>query len=173
MGYHVDGEASMPPEQSTQRFASLDADATERLAFYQLERCLDVLDWAWGCDRSWIEQAQCAVTFSFDGTDWDALAVETGGRSATLAEGATAQVVLLAAPWSAVGKVLSTAGSLAGKVVLDATNPHQPMRGASGAEEVALRAPGARVVKGVQHGVRAGSRPGRRRARAAESGVLR
>jgi 8-hydroxy-5-deazaflavin:NADPH oxidoreductase len=32
-------------------------------------------------------------------------------------------------------------------VVLDATNPHQPMLGASGAEEVAVRAPGARVVK--------------------------
>jgi 8-hydroxy-5-deazaflavin:NADPH oxidoreductase len=43
--------------------------------------------------------------------------------------------------------VLRTAGSLAGKVVLDATNPHEPMVGASGAEEVALRAPGARVVK--------------------------
>jgi hypothetical protein len=50
----VDGEASMPPDQSTQRFASLGADAPEWLAFYQLERCpcLDVLDWAWGCDRS-------------------------------------------------------------------------------------------------------------------------
>jgi len=46
-----------------------------------------------------------------------------------------------------VSKVLRTAGSLAGKVVLDATNPHEPMLGASGAEEVAARAPGARVVK--------------------------
>jgi predicted dinucleotide-binding enzyme len=80
-------------------------------------------------------------------TDWDALAAETGGRYATPAEGAAAEVVLLAAPWSAVGKVLRKAGSLAGKVVLDATNPHQPMVGASGAEEVALRVPGARVVK--------------------------
>ncbi len=47
-----------------------------------------------------------------------------------------------------MSKVLRTAGSLAGKVVLDATNPHEPMLGASGAEEVAARAPpGARVVK--------------------------
>jgi len=53
----------------------------------------------------------------------------------------------LATPWAAVGKVLRTAGSLVGKVVLDATNPHEPMVGASGAEEVAVRAPGARVVK--------------------------
>jgi predicted dinucleotide-binding enzyme len=80
-------------------------------------------------------------------TDWDALAAETGGPVGTLAKRGTTEVVLLAAPWSAVGKVLKRAGSLANKVVLDATNPHQPMRGASGAEEVALRAPGARVVK--------------------------
>jgi 8-hydroxy-5-deazaflavin:NADPH oxidoreductase len=98
--------------------------------------------------RSWAQAGhQVLFTFSFDGTDWDALAAETGGRYATLAEGATTEVVLLAAPWSAVAKMLRTAGSLAGKVVLDATNPHQPMLGASGAEEVALRAPGARVVK--------------------------
>jgi 8-hydroxy-5-deazaflavin:NADPH oxidoreductase len=98
--------------------------------------------------RSWTQAGhQVLFTFSFDGIDWDALAAETGGRLATPAEGATAEVVLLAAPWSAVGKALRKAGPLAGKVVLDATNPHQPMVGASGAEEVALRAPGARVVK--------------------------
>jgi len=97
--------------------------------------------------RSWA-QAGHEVLFTFgDRTDWDALAAETGGRYGTLAEGAAAEVVLLAAPWSGVGKVLRAAGSLAGKVVLDATNPHEPMVGASGAEEVALRAPGAWVVK--------------------------
>jgi predicted dinucleotide-binding enzyme len=98
--------------------------------------------------RSWAQAGhQVLFTFSFDGIDWDALAAETGGRHATPTEGAAAEVVLLAMPWSAVAKVLRTAGSLAGKVVLDATNPHEPMLGASGAEEVALRAPGAQVVK--------------------------
>jgi 8-hydroxy-5-deazaflavin:NADPH oxidoreductase len=98
--------------------------------------------------RSWAQAGhEVLFTLSFDGTDWDAVAAETGGRVGTLAEGAAAEVVLLAVPWGAVGKVLRTAGSLAGKVVLDATNPHQPMLGASGAEEVAIRAPGARVVK--------------------------
>jgi 8-hydroxy-5-deazaflavin:NADPH oxidoreductase len=98
--------------------------------------------------RSWTQAGhQVLFTFSFDGIDWDALAAESGGRYATPAEGAAAEVVLLAAPWAGVGKALRTAGSLAGKVVLDATNPHDPMVGASGAEEVALRAPGARVVK--------------------------
>jgi 8-hydroxy-5-deazaflavin:NADPH oxidoreductase len=98
--------------------------------------------------RSWAQAGhEVLFTFSFDGTDWDAVAAETGGRLATPAEGAAAEVVLLTAPWRAVGKVLRTAGSLAGKVVLDATNPHEPILGASGAEEVAIRAPGARVVK--------------------------
>lgn len=97
--------------------------------------------------RSWV-QAGHEVLFTFgDRTDWEALAAETGCRYGTLAEGAAAEVVLLAAPWSAVGKALRTVGSLAGKVVLDATNPYEPILGASGAEEVALRAPGARVVK--------------------------
>jgi 8-hydroxy-5-deazaflavin:NADPH oxidoreductase len=97
--------------------------------------------------RSWA-RAGHEVLFTFgDRTDWDVLAAETGGRLATPAEGADAEVVLLTAPWRAVGKALRTAESFAGKVVLDATNPHQPMLGASGAEEVALRAPGARVVK--------------------------
>jgi 8-hydroxy-5-deazaflavin:NADPH oxidoreductase len=97
--------------------------------------------------RSWA-QAGHEVLFTFgERTDWDALAAETGCRYGTLAEGAAAEVVLLAAAWSGVGKGLRTAGSLAGKVVLDATNPHEPMVGASGAEEVALRAPEAQVVK--------------------------
>jgi predicted dinucleotide-binding enzyme len=121
--------------------------------------------------RSWV-QAGHQVMFSLgDRTDWDALAAETGGRLATPAEGATAQAVLLAAPWSAVGKALRMAGSLAGKVVLDATNPREPMVGPSGAEEVALRASGA-CGQGVQHGGRTGGRPGRR-AGAAEPAVLR
>jgi predicted dinucleotide-binding enzyme len=88
--------------------------------------------------RSWTQAGhEVLFTFSFDGIDWDALTAETGGRYATLAEGATAEVMLLALPWAAVAKVLRTAGSLAGKVVLDATNPHEPVLGASGAEEVA------------------------------------
>jgi hypothetical protein len=38
--------------------------------------------------RSWAQAGhQVLFTFSFDGTDWDALATETGGRYATLAEG--------------------------------------------------------------------------------------
>jgi 8-hydroxy-5-deazaflavin:NADPH oxidoreductase len=98
--------------------------------------------------HSWAQAGhEVLFTFSFDGTDLDVVAAETGGRVGSPAEGAGAEVVLLAAPWTAVAKVLRTVGSLVVKVVLEATNPHQPVLGASGAEEVALRAPEARVVK--------------------------
>ena len=83
--------------------------------------------------RSWAQAGHQVLCTFGDRVDWDALAAETGRRYATLAEGAAAEVALLAAPWSAVGKALRMAGPLAGKVVLDATNPHQPMLGASGA----------------------------------------
>jgi 8-hydroxy-5-deazaflavin:NADPH oxidoreductase len=106
--------------------------------------------------RSWAQAGHEVLFTVGDRTDWDALAAETGGRYGTLAEGADAEVVLLAAaemvPVAVPGsgcadKVLRTLGSLAGKVVIDATNPQGTMVGASGAEEVAARVPGARVVK--------------------------
>lgn len=64
-----------------------------------------------------------------------------------------AELVLLATPWSAAESALAGAGPLAGKVLVDATNPigaggvltHG--RDDSGAEQVARWAPGARVVK--------------------------
>lgn len=64
-----------------------------------------------------------------------------------------AEIVLLATPWSAAEAAILGAGSLAGKILVDATNPigaggvltHG--RDDSGAEEVARWAPGARVVK--------------------------
>lgn len=65
-----------------------------------------------------------------------------------------AEVILLATPWDAVGDALKSAGSLAGKVLLDATNPLKPQlaglthgKDTSGGEFVASLATGARVVK--------------------------
>jgi NADPH-dependent F420 reductase len=70
------------------------------------------------------------------------------------AAAAGADVVVLAVPWPAVADALRQAGSLAGKVLVDATNPlNADFTGlavghtTSGAEEVARRAPGAKVVK--------------------------
>jgi hypothetical protein len=50
-----------------QGIASLDADAPARLAFDRLERYLEVLDWAWRCDRSWVVQAQWLIEQVLDG----------------------------------------------------------------------------------------------------------
>jgi aminoglycoside phosphotransferase (APT) family kinase protein len=45
----------------------LDPDARERLAFYQLEHCLDVLGWARGADPEWFMQAQWLIEQVLDG----------------------------------------------------------------------------------------------------------
>jgi 8-hydroxy-5-deazaflavin:NADPH oxidoreductase len=65
-------------------------------------------------------------------------------------------VVVLAVHWGAVPESLKAAGSLAGKTVLDLTNPLTADYSAlavgyttSGAEEIAKLAPGARVVKAL------------------------
>ncbi|MBN9520260.1 NADPH-dependent F420 reductase [bacterium] len=67
---------------------------------------------------------------------------------------AGAEAVLLAVPWAAAPEVLKAAGDLAGKVLLDCTNPVTPELthltigfATSAGEEVARMAPGARVVK--------------------------
>jgi predicted dinucleotide-binding enzyme len=64
------------------------------------------------------------------------------------------EVVVLAVPWPAVDDALQAAGSLAGKILIDCTNPlTSDLSGlelghtTSAAEEIARRAPGARVVK--------------------------
>lgn len=75
--------------------------------------------------------------------------------AATPAEAvAASEVILLAVPWSQVNNALAQAGSLAGKVLVDCTNPLKPdLSGlvightTSAAEEIARTAPGSRVVK--------------------------
>lgn len=73
---------------------------------------------------------------------------------ATLREAAAAaEVVFLTTPWAGAQGALEAAGDLAGKVLVDATNPIGPgmvlTHGTtdSGGEQVARWAPGARVVK--------------------------
>ena len=64
-----------------------------------------------------------------------------------------ADVIVLATPWGAVEGALKGLGALAGKIVIDATNPLTRDYGLavghtdSGGETVARLAPGARVVK--------------------------
>jgi 8-hydroxy-5-deazaflavin:NADPH oxidoreductase len=82
--------------------------------------------------------------------------IEAGGNATTAAvaeAAAGARVVVLATPWHATQSAVTAAGDLAGKVVVDCTNPLapglQPALSAttSGAEQVAQWAVGARVVK--------------------------
>jgi predicted dinucleotide-binding enzyme len=109
------------------------------------------------------------------------LAREAGGnaRAGTPAEAAEeADAVLLAVHWSRVGDVLEQAGDLSGKVVVTCSLPMNDddtelvvAHTSSGAEELAARVPGARVVSafgtvpsevlfGVFEGRGAASRPG-------------
>jgi len=76
-------------------------------------------------------------------------------RAGTVAEAAAfGPVVVLAVPWNAAENVLRTAGDLAGKTLLDCTNPLTADSSAlavghttSGAEQIARWAPQAQVVK--------------------------
>jgi hypothetical protein len=98
--------------------------------------------------RSWVQAGhEVLFTFGFDGTDWDALAAETGGRVATPAEGADAEVVLLAAPWSAVGKALRTAGRWQARRSWTPPTPTSPWWGPRGPRRWPCGRRGARVVK--------------------------
>jgi predicted dinucleotide-binding enzyme len=64
-----------------------------------------------------------------------------------------ADIIALALPWRSIEGVLADCGDLAGKIILDASNPLDeslnvlvPSAG-SAAEQIALWAPGAKVVK--------------------------
>jgi 8-hydroxy-5-deazaflavin:NADPH oxidoreductase len=93
---------------------------------------------------------------SANGATSAALASETGAKAAesNQAAAAVADLVVLAVPYTAIADVLDDIGpALAGKVVVDATNPLKAdysglaTEGTSGAEEIQARIPSARVVK--------------------------
>ena len=99
------------------------------------------------------------VTYSFsrDPAKLERLAKSSGPRAGAGSPADAvrdADVVVLAVLWQHVPRVLRSAGSLRGKVLIDCTNPLTPSDDAlavghriSGAEIVARRARGARVVK--------------------------
>jgi len=94
------------------------------------------------------------ISFSRDPDALPARATELGDHvnAATPAHAvAVADVVMLAVPWDAVDEALAQAGELAGKVLIDATNPFgssaKPAAGQTVAEYNSARAPGARYVR--------------------------
>ena len=99
------------------------------------------------------------VTFSSrnpESQEMKSLVAKAGAtaRSTTVAEAAQCEVILLATPWPATRAALESAGSMEGKLLIDATNPLKANLAGlefgnttSGAEQVASWAPGAKVVK--------------------------
>jgi 8-hydroxy-5-deazaflavin:NADPH oxidoreductase len=96
------------------------------------------------------------IVSSSNGATAAKLAEETGAKAAAsnraAAEGA--ELVVLAVPYTAMVDVLDDVGpALAGKIVVDATNPLKAdgsglaVEGTSGAEEIQKRLPQSRVVK--------------------------
>lgn len=81
--------------------------------------------------------------------------IGAGAKGADIAHAArTADIVILAVPFGAVEAAITAAGDLAGKTLVDITNPITPDYMAltighttSAAEEIAKLAPGANVVK--------------------------
>lgn len=97
-----------------------------------------------------------AVVFGVpDPIKYAADAAELGARAATVAEAITASaVVILAVPYAAALDIAQSVPDWQGRVLIDATNPIAPgLSGlllgttTSGAEQIATRAHGARVVK--------------------------
>jgi predicted dinucleotide-binding enzyme len=97
------------------------------------------------------------VTFSYSRNPekLEALARAHSGASAATPAKAVQQseVVLLSVRWSSIDDALRACGTLDGKIVIDCTNPITPDLElavgltSSAAEEIAKRAPGARIVK--------------------------
>ena len=103
-----------------------------------------------------IRSGHTVTVSSASGDTAKKLAEETGAKAAAsnraAAEGA--ELVVLAVPYTAMVDVLDDLGpALAGKIVVDATNPLKAdysglaIEGTSGAEEIQARLPQSRVVK--------------------------
>jgi predicted dinucleotide-binding enzyme len=95
------------------------------------------------------------ICFSRHPDQLAARAAELGdhvGAAAPADAVSTADMVMLAVPWGAIDPALEETGSLAGKVVIDATNQfgagRKPGDGQTVAEFNSARMPGARYVRG-------------------------
>lgn len=81
---------------------------------------------------------------------------DLGAAVMTTAAARDADVVVICTPWQSTEQALADCGDLAGRVVVDCTNPLTPDVSAleighstSGAEQIAAWAPGARVCKAM------------------------
>jgi predicted dinucleotide-binding enzyme len=110
-----------------------------------------------GLGRIWAEKGhQITFSFSRNPDKLEALAASIReARSGTPAEAVKeADAILLAVGWAAVKGALELSGPMAGRILIDCTNPLNADASSlvvghttSGAEEIAKLAPGAKVVK--------------------------
>jgi predicted dinucleotide-binding enzyme len=106
--------------------------------------------------RSWSRAGHdVLISFSRHPDQLAPRAAELGDHVSATTPGhavAEADVVMLAVPWGAIAQALEEAGSLAGKVVIDTTNPFgtgpKPADGQTVAQFNSARMPGARYVRG-------------------------
>jgi 8-hydroxy-5-deazaflavin:NADPH oxidoreductase len=109
-----------------------------------------------GLGKIWAKKGY-EVTFSYSRNQEKLAGVAASvphAKAGTPAEAAHADVILLSVRWTDLPDALKQAGSLAGKIVIDCTNPLKPdMSGlvigytTSAAEEIAKMTPEAKVVK--------------------------
>jgi 8-hydroxy-5-deazaflavin:NADPH oxidoreductase len=100
---------------------------------------------------------QVLLSFARDETAMTAFAASIGAQSGTPSDAVRfGDVLILAAPWTAVPDALRQAGTLDGKIIWDCTNPlNADLTGlllgtiTSAGEEVARMAPTAKVVKAI------------------------
>jgi predicted dinucleotide-binding enzyme len=105
--------------------------------------------------RSWSRAGHdVLISFSRHPDQLAPRAAELGDHVSATTPGhavAEADVVMLAVPWGAIAQALEEAGSLAGKVVIDTTNPFgtgpKPADGQTVAQFNSARMPGARYVR--------------------------
>lgn len=109
--------------------------------------------------RGWAAKGHEVKLSARDGNKAKELAKSIGATAGGIGEVVrAASIVVLAVPYASVPSVLAEAGSLKGKIVVDCTNPFTPdFMGLtvgytdSAAENIARLAPGARVVKTLNH----------------------
>jgi predicted dinucleotide-binding enzyme len=108
--------------------------------------------------KAWAKRGhRILFSYSRDPKKLESLAASAGPntRAGTPAEAVQfGEVILFAPPWPSVDHALKAAGPLAGKILIDCTNPlKQDLSGleightTSAGEEIAKKTPGARVVK--------------------------
>lgn len=105
----------------------------------------------------WVTAGHDVLFGNRGGTPGEGAPLPAGARIGTLAEAAHhgEHAVLMALPWGAVEAVMAgpVGAALAGRVLLDCSNSLSPVNhhgdlpDISGAEQIAVWAPGARVVK--------------------------